>query len=152
MATVPTLHATAVSRGGHAVLIRGAPGSGKSDLALRLIGTSVETTVAMPFLLVADDRVVIERAGGRLVASAPPALRGKLEVRGVGIVELTCVERAEVALCIDLAEPDRVPRMPEPERAALAGLAIPLLRLWPFEASATLKVHLALDAVLAGRL
>lgn len=89
-----TLHASAVAREGRAVLILGASGSGKSGLALELIARGAQ--------LVADDRVALERVGGRLVASAPPAIAGLIEARGLGVLRLPAVARAEVVLAVDL--------------------------------------------------
>ena len=75
---------------GRAVLISGPSGSGKSDLALRLIDRG--------FTLVSDDQTIVRRDGDRLFASAPPTIKGKLEIRGVGIVEMETVKRRPVAL------------------------------------------------------
>ena len=74
------LHATTVAKDGRAVIIAGRSGSGKSDLALRLFDRG--------FVLVSDDQTMVRKDGDRLVASAPPTIKGKLEVRGIGIVEV----------------------------------------------------------------
>jgi serine kinase of HPr protein (carbohydrate metabolism regulator) len=128
-----TIHATCVAIEGHGVLIRGPSGAGKSDLALRLIDGGA--------LLVADDRVALSIEGGRLVARAPRPLAGLMEVRGLGIVEVPSAASAPILLVCDLA--DRVERLPDAETATLAGVALPLLRLAPFEASASAKLRLA---------
>ncbi len=78
------VHATAVAIEGEAVLLRGPSGSGKSDLALRLIDGGAQ--------LVADDQTLLRRAGGRVLASAPPAIAGLLEVRGVGVVRVEAAD------------------------------------------------------------
>ena len=75
-----TLHASTVALDGRAVLISGPSGSGKSDLALRLLDRG--------FTLVSDDQTIVRKDGGRLLAAAPPTIHGKLEIRGVGIVEM----------------------------------------------------------------
>ena len=80
-----TVHASTVASDGRAVLISGPSGSGKSDLALRLLDRG--------FTLVSDDQTIVRRDGDRLVASAPPTIKGKLEIRGIGIVEMNTVER-----------------------------------------------------------
>jgi len=129
------VHATCVAIDGAAVLIRGAPGAGKSDLALRLIDGGAA--------LVADDQVELEARGDELWARAPARLRGRLEVRGLGIVELPAVDAARVVLVVDLSAPDEVERLPETGYATLAGAALPRLRLAPFEASAPAKLRLA---------
>ena len=75
-----TVHASTVASEGRAVLITGPSGSGKSDLALRLLDRG--------FTLVSDDQTIVTRVDDRLIASAPPTIAGKLEIRGIGIVEM----------------------------------------------------------------
>jgi serine kinase of HPr protein (carbohydrate metabolism regulator) len=100
-----------------------------------------------PAGLVADDQVLIERVGERLRASAPPAIRDKLEVRGIGIVTVPTVAAADVVLVADLVSPAEMERLPEPEPpASLLGIEIPVLRLAPFEQSAPIKLLMALCA------
>lgn len=115
------------------MLLIGPPGSGKSDLLLRLIDRG--------FALVADDRVEIENG----IACAPPALAGLLEVRGLGIVRLTCVARAALALAVSLGGP--VSRLPRPARHPTLNL--PLIGVEAHHASAPVIVELALNTVLA---
>lgn len=129
------IHATAVAIGRAAVLLRGPSGSGKSDLALRLIQAGA--------VLVADDRCDLSVAGGRLFASAPPAIRGLLEVRGLGIVRMRHRAKVSVALVVDLVKPAAVKRLPPARTCRLGTVALPLVRLTPFEASAPAKVMLA---------
>jgi serine kinase of HPr protein (carbohydrate metabolism regulator) len=129
------VHASAVAIEGRAVLIGGLPGAGKSDLALRLIDRGA--------VLISDDYCDVLRAEGALRASAPATILGKVEMRGVGIVEMATAQQVPVALFVDL---DQLPeRMPEPgETRTLAGVAVPVLRLAGLEASAPLKVEAAL--------
>ena len=87
-----------------------------------------------------------------LVASAPTAIAGRMEVRGVGIVRLPrarLIARAPVALLVDLVAPMQVERMPEPAQEVQQEIALPLLALAPFEASAVAKLHLALQRIAA---
>lgn len=129
-----TIHASCVAIGGRAVLIAGPSGSGKSDLALRLIDRGA--------VLVSDDYTVLEAAGGTLLASPPETIAGRIEVRGVGIVERPHAAGVPVALLVDLA---RAPeRMPEPAEVELGGVSIPVLGLSALEASAPIKVEAAL--------
>lgn len=138
------VHGTALARDGKAVLIRGASGSGKSDLALRCIGLSLPMDLPRVQLL-SDDQVWLTRDVRGIEATPPPAIAGKIEVRGLGIVEVSYCASARLALVIDLVPPDRVPRFPLEELfTELLGTPVPLLRLTPFEASAPLKVVLAL--------
>jgi serine kinase of HPr protein (carbohydrate metabolism regulator) len=133
-----TLHATSVAIAGRAVLLSGPSGSGKSDLALRLIDRGGT--------LVSDDYTLVKRVDGRLVATAPTTIAGKMEVRGIGIVDLPSVSEAPVALLVDLF--DRVERMPlDPLLRIVAGMQVPVLKVAPFEASAPIKVELALDQI-----
>jgi serine kinase of HPr protein (carbohydrate metabolism regulator) len=131
------IHASCVAIGGQAVLLAGRSGAGKSDLALRLIDRGA--------VLVSDDYSEVRRRDGRLHASPPARLAGKIEVRGVGIVEMPHVAEAEVALIVDLEAP--VVRMPEPAARRIAGIDVPLASLAALEASAPIKVELLLRAI-----
>ncbi len=95
-------------------------------------------------MLVADDQVLLTGAQTELLAEAPSTIAGKLEVRGLGIVAVPFVAQAKVALHVDLVATDTIERMPPPSFVTHAGIAIPALRLRPFEASATAKVAMAL--------
>lgn len=133
-----TLHATSVAIRGRAVLLSAPSGGGKSDLALRLIDRGAA--------LVSDDYTLVKRMEGRLIATAPATIAGRMEVRGIGIVDLPTTPEAPVALLIELS--DDVERMPlDMRRRAIAGLDVPVARLSPFEASAPIKVELALKAL-----
>lgn len=136
------IHATCVELAGVGVLLRGAPASGKSDLALRLIDGGAR--------LVADDRTDLVRGDGRLLASAPEAIAGLLEVRGIGPVPVAAVESAVVGLVVDLVPDSAVERLPQPAHAEILGLAVPAFDLAPFEASAVAKVRLAAGRVARG--
>jgi serine kinase of HPr protein (carbohydrate metabolism regulator) len=134
------LHASTVAIDGHAVLITGLSGSGKSDLALRLIDRGAA--------LISDDYTLITRDDGVLNATAPANIKGKIEVRGIGIVTITVAESARVALIVRLGED--VPRMRGiDEYQTLIGVEVPVFPLIAHEASAPLKVELALKAALA---
>lgn len=140
------LHATAVARHGRCVLLRGPSGAGKSDLALRLIASPASP--ALPtgdFALLSDDQVRLEAVAGALQASAPASIAGRMEVRGIGIVEVPATNRARVVLVADLVTPDGIERMPEKASISLLGIAVSRVAIAPFEASAPLKLALALD-------
>lgn len=123
-----SVHASAVLVAGRAVLIRGPSGAGKSRLALRLIDGTAPLPGAPPVRLIADDRVLLTEAHGRLVASAPDALAGLIELRGVGIVSRPFEPAGVVRLVIDLAAAD-AGRMPAPgsHGVAVGGVILPRL-------------------------
>jgi HPr kinase/phosphorylase len=135
------LHATTIAIDGEAVLLRGQPGAGKSDLALRLIEAGA--------LLVTDDQTLLRRDGDRLIAYGPKRIKGLFEVRGLGILRFEAIDEAPVALLVDLVKPEAVERMPERRSEELLGLAVPLIILSPFETSAAAKVRLARRAFAA---
>lgn len=130
------LHATTVALDGRAVMLAGPSGSGKSDLALRLLDRG--------FVLVSDDRTIVGKDGDRLIASAPDTIKGKLEIRGIGIVEMKVLDRAPVALMVELTS-DLI-RLPDDSRTReVLGIAVPLINVDAMTASAPSKVALALD-------
>ena len=129
------IHATCVDVDGVGVLLRGPPGSGKSDLALRLISDGA--------LLVADDRAELTADGGRIFVSPPPNTTGLIEVRGFGILSVDHRDKAPLGLVLDLVPATAVERLAEAGTCDFLGLAFPLWRLAPFEASAVAKVRLA---------
>jgi serine kinase of HPr protein (carbohydrate metabolism regulator) len=132
---IPTVHATAISVGGSGVLLIGPPGSGKSDLALRLIDRGA--------VLIADDRVHIAADGTLHPATA---LAGLIEVRAVGILPMPHISGIPAVLAIDLD--GHVQRLPEPAVRTIGGLSLPCIALSAFEASAPHKVELAVAQVL----
>jgi HPr kinase/phosphorylase len=130
-----TLHATCVALGDRGVLITGPSGSGKSDLALRLIDGGAK--------LVADDLTTLRAQGDSLIALAPPRLAGKIEVRGIGIMTVPSVHEVRLALEVALAPSAAIERLPEPETSDYLGVTLPRVQLDPFTASAAAKVRLA---------
>ena len=136
--TSETLHATSVAIGGRAVLLCGPSGVGKSDLALRLIDRGAT--------LVSDDYTLLKWVDGRLEATAPQTITGMMEVRGIGLVDMPCIDYARVALMVDLS--DDIDRMPaDPVERMIAGAPIPVVRIAPLEPSAPIKVELALKTM-----
>lgn len=118
------VHATTVARfdpdGWRAVLLTGPSGAGKSDLALRLIGRG--------WRLVADDYSHVWRSGERVYATAPKAIAGRIEARGMGIV--TCPPRFVARVVMVIACVHETPdRLPDPAFETVAGLTLPRLVL-----------------------
>ncbi len=131
-----TVHATSVVIDGRAVLIRGASGAGKSDLALRLIDRGAD--------LLADDYTHLTRGEDAVIGSAPERIAGLIEARGLGLVSMPHVSCAPVALVVQLDD-TAAGRFPDPRpTCTLCGLAVPTLTLNPFEASVPIKIELAL--------
>ena len=138
-----SVHGSCVAVAGRGVLLLGPPGSGKSDLALRLIDGGA--------ILVADDRVDIRAVAGRLEAAPPETLAGRMEVRGLGILKIDWRPGATLALAVELLTDGRPERLPAAGEWRFADVALPSIRLRPFEASAAAKVRLALRGAAGGR-
>jgi len=141
------VHGTCIGVDGMGVLLTGPSGSGKSDLALRLIDGGAD--------LIADDRTDITLKDGALMASAPAEIAGMIEVRGLGLLRLGGGTEAALGLVADLVDPELVERMPEAHtwecRAwECLGISVPAIKIAPFEASAAAKVRLAVKAVKGG--
>jgi serine kinase of HPr protein (carbohydrate metabolism regulator) len=130
-----TIHASCVAIDGQAVLIEGGSGTGKSDLALRLIDRGA--------VLVSDDYTLLLRREGRLIARAAANLAGRIEVRGIGILAMPHVEDVPVALLVAITPSP--PRMPAGGRLrSIAGVEVREIALPALEPSAPVKVELAL--------
>ena len=133
------VHGTAISIGGHAVLIMGESGSGKSDLALRLIDRGA--------ILISDDVVFLETRDNAPILTVAPNIAGKIEVRGVGIFNVDFIASAPLRLIVQFIDaPDRLPE--DIARASIGDYVVPVSKLNPFEQSSAIKVEYALRAVL----
>ncbi|MEC9368550.1 MAG: aldolase [Pseudomonadota bacterium] len=136
------VHGVCLAMAGRAVLLRGPSGSLKSDLALRFLSRFA----AEGAVLVADDQVLLRVHDGVILARAPAAIAGKLEVRGIGIVDVPASGEARLVLVAVLGDASEIPRLPPdpPPSARICGVELPLVRLDPREASAPEKLKLAL--------
>jgi HPr kinase/phosphorylase len=123
---------------GVGLLLRGAPGAGKSDLALRLVDGGGA--------LVSDDLCEIRREGSRLTIDLPssvdPKFRGRIEVRGHGLLTVPHAGPVPLALVAELRPGGANERLPQPAEASFLGLAVPLVVLDPFRASAAALLRL----------
>lgn len=133
-----SLVATRMNGRWRGALIEGPSGTGKSDLAVRMMVAG--------FRLVADDRVVTWTSGGRLFGRAPEALTGLLEARGVGVIPAAPLDFCEIRLLVVCRKtPDEVERLPEGAPEVIEGVTIPRIELWPFEAAGPAKLRHALE-------
>lgn len=148
------IHATCVSIGDIGVVLRGPAAAGKSDLALRLLNeaNALAHSEDADVQLVADDRVTLNQRDGRLFGSAPDAIAGMLEIRGLGVLSLPHRAKVELGLVVDLVPLAQVARMPEENAAPaiIAGTALPRMSLYPFEVSATAKLRAAVYGLKRG--
>lgn len=128
---------TCIAFSDDAVLFRGPSGCGKSDLALRCINRGAA--------LISDDQTMLCKKNKKIFASPPATIAGKLEVRGLGIVEFPYIKRAQLALVLDLVDEDAMERLPDINFVDYFDLKIPNLRLYAFQCSAVEKVSLAMS-------
>jgi len=140
-----TVHGTCLVVDGTGLLLRGPSGSGKSDLALRCLRLGAR--------LVADDQVVVEASSdGCLLARPPAILAGRIEVRGIGILEIDHEPAARLDAVVDLVAREAVERLPEPRETVIMDAALPRFALHAFDVSAPEKVVLiAREAARHGR-
>ena len=113
-----TLHGSCVALSGRGVLILGPSGSGKSSLALQLMSLGCD--------LVSDDRTDVALQDGALEATAPEAIRGRIEARGMGLLIAVPAPSARLVLAVDLAHLESE-RLPHPRFYPVLGVDLPLL-------------------------
>ena len=132
-----------------AVMIEGASGSGKSDLALRLI----EACPWRRTRLVADDSALIAVEEGRIIARPPGAIEGEMEIRGIGIVPVPFQTAVRLRAVVRLSsEINRLPDYEEASPAGSGGLSLPVLTIDPFQLSAPVKLRYGVRSIVAGHL
>jgi HPr kinase/phosphorylase len=139
------MHGTCIALDAGAAVLQGPSGIGKSDLALRCIMQPTHVYGrTLTARLVADDQVMLERRGLSVWARPPAAIAGKLEVRGMGIIEVPHEPEARLRLVVRLVDTGAVERLPDPAETDVLGVALPTVQIAPLETSAALKVLLAL--------
>lgn len=139
MNDVAQIHATSVAIGSRAVLLLGPSGIGKSDLALRLIDRGAT--------LISDDITLLTLNGDTLLAGPPATIAGRIEVRGIGIIDMPHIADVPVALAVDLDRP--VERMPEVQTIAFQGISVALMAVAAHEPSTPIKVERMLERVMS---
>lgn len=141
------LHATCVALADFGVLIQGPPGSGKSDLALRLIDQpgGGHGSRQMAGQLVSDDQVAVCVEGDGLLARPPANLKGKLEIRGLGIVTTCCRDTVRLCLAVRLSPASAIERMPDfsENQIEILGQRLPVVHIDPHACSAPARVRAA---------
>ncbi|MDH3741934.1 MAG: HPr kinase/phosphatase C-terminal domain-containing protein [Hyphomicrobiales bacterium] len=150
------LHATCVAIDGHGVMLIGPPGSGKSDLALRLIddpGCGLGDQ-QMKSMLVGDDQIVLARRSDTLIASPAAALAGLIEIRGIGILKCPHLAEAPLALVVKLMPQSSIERLPEAPGGDFEelGVSVAVIEVDASQPSAPARVRSGLQAVLSGTL
>ena len=135
------IHATCVSLNNKGILLLGKSGSGKSDLALRLI----EQTGA---ILISDDRTELLIKNNKITASYVDKIKGLLEVRGIGIINKNYQKETQISLVVELVDNlKKVERLPEEEYWKFKNIKIRKIKLFPFECSAPYKIKAACDEI-----
>ena len=132
-----SFHGTAVSYHGCGILIRGPSGSGKSDLALRLIDDGA--------ILIADDQVQIKFVGKELHLSAPNSISGLIEIRGVGVIRIKHVSRVPLSLIVDINTKEQLQRLPAIKKEVINNIHISVIRINAFESSTIAKIKVFLQ-------
>lgn len=133
-----SLHASCVALDNLAVLLRGSSGSGKSDLALRLIEAGG--------ILVADDQTKLTLTDdGQILTEPPPILAGLIEVRGLGLMRLPYRRAVPLLSVFDLVPAAKIERYPEPQFVDLLGIKLPRWQIDPFTASAVAKIKISVQ-------
>jgi serine kinase of HPr protein (carbohydrate metabolism regulator) len=140
-----TIHGTAVLAGADGVLVRGASGAGKSSLAAAMIERGAR--------LIADDRVHVAARSGRLLASAPAATAGQMEMRGRGVVSVPHEQSAVVRLVVDIVGEGEFERMPEASAMSteICGITLPRQAVTGDLQKAVMLVCTALEALSSHR-
>ena len=132
-------HGTAVLYRGFGILIRGPSGSGKSDLALRLIDDGAD--------LIADDQVIIKSVGEILQLSSPDKISGLIEIRGVGVVRIKYVSGVPLGLILDINPRKKLKRMPIIKKELIGSISIPVISIDAFESSAVAKIKIFMQCL-----
>ena len=136
------IHATTISYKNKGIMIVGDSGSGKSDLALRMI-------MQKRAKLVADDRTEIEIKKGKIYAYCPTNIKDMIEVRGVGVMSMKAKKSTRVSLVVELVDDiKKIERIPQKETFFFADATVEKIKLYPFEISAIDKLVIKVESLL----
>lgn len=138
------VHASCVSIGSRGVLLLGKSGSGKSDVALRLMAHGA--------MLVADDQVLLHEEDGVLRAGVDAHIRGLLEIRGIGLVRYPVASNIPLRLAVNLVALEQMEHIPTPQQFSLLGVSIPQISIHGFDSSTPHKIYAAIHAMRRGNL
>lgn len=131
-----TYPASSIALQGQAILICGASGVGKSALCLLMLDRGAQ--------LISDDQSILVAKGGALFATPHPNIRGKLEIRNLGIMDVEVADDImPIALKIILHE-DAPRYRDKADMEQICGISIPTLSIYPDMALAPLKLEYAL--------
>lgn len=139
--TGKNFHCSIVQIEGIGILIKGHSGSGKTSLALGLMEHASREN--MTFALVSDDQAILERRDNCLFASAPKSIKGKVEIRGYGIVEKPVLERTTIGLIVELTPDENIQRMPERETATILNVSLPFIKVPQRHEAAAMRIVFA---------
>jgi serine kinase of HPr protein (carbohydrate metabolism regulator) len=133
------IHGTALQFSKKGILLLGNSGSGKSDLALRLMDKGGK--------LIADDQVIVKRVKDKIIASCPSSLSGLLEVRGIGIIKIASIVQTSLDLVISLSPKEKIERLPESQMYELLDVSLPYYFLDPMQASVVARLKMILSLI-----
>jgi serine kinase of HPr protein (carbohydrate metabolism regulator) len=119
------IHGVAVQIGRCGILIEGPAGAGKTTLAFELVERM--RMKGGHGAIIADDRCLLQAAGGRLIARAPEALAGLAELSGLGIIEISHARAGIIDLAVRLVPPEAAERMPQEASCTHCGVTLPIL-------------------------
>ena len=136
--TAKKIHSTSVVIEDLGLLIIGQSGSGKSDLALRLIDSGAT--------LVSDDLTICKKIGDYLYLYPHPKTKGLLEVRELGIMTVPYVENVRLFLVVELVE-EEFERMPGMMSCSILGIKFPKIKIFGKNSSAVAKIKIKLNQI-----
>ena len=131
------IHSTSVVIDDNGVLILGDSGSGKSDLALRLIDNGAP--------LISDDISICRKNSNNIYLYCPPEIKGLLEVREIGIITVPFVERIKLRLVVNLKSNNE--RFPKDSSFRILGIKIPIINIEGKNSSAVAKIKVKLNEI-----